>query len=126
MLYDGYKLCQGLCPKEYCIVVEQYRAGVFERKFHEHVPKHRLSEEALRYLLPALVMKFEEATPMTIFRGFLNDRGKTPPREAFRWHVNYPEPGVLRKYCGTDTCAWADCVVLADKFRKRVGRISEA
>ena len=66
MPHDVYKLCESLGPKEYCIVVEQYKAGIFERKFHEHVPKHRLSEEALRYLLPALVMRFEEVAPATI------------------------------------------------------------
>jgi hypothetical protein len=118
MSYEQYKLCDDLKPKEYCVVVERYKRGSFERKFHEHVPKHRLSEEALSYLLPALVMKFEEMMPMTILRGYLNDRGKNPPRESFRWHVSYPEPGVLRKYCGTDTCAWTDCVIRASEFRK--------
>lgn len=118
MVHDKYRLCETLKPKEYCIVVEQYKEGLFEQKFHEHVAAHRLSEESLQYLLPALVMKFEEMLPMTIFRSHLSDRGKNPPRQTFMWHVNYPEPGVLRKYCGTDTCAWADRVVSADKFRK--------
>jgi hypothetical protein len=118
MTYDRYKLCEALKPKEYCVVVEQYKAGIFERIFHEHMPAHRLSEESLR-LLPALVMKFEEAAPETILRSHLNDRGGIQPRVSFRWHVNYPEPGVLRKYCGTDTCAWVDCVILADQFRSK-------
>jgi hypothetical protein len=117
-MHDHYKLCETLKPKEYCIVVEQYKEGLFERKFHEHVAAHRLSEESLGYLLPALVMRFEEMLPMTIFRSHLNDRGKNPPRQSFMWHVNYPEPGVLRKYCGTNTCAWADRVVSAERFRK--------
>ena len=70
MSYEQYKLCDDLKPKEYCVVVEQYKCGSFERKFHEHVPKHRLSEEALSYLLPALVMKFEEVMPAAILRGY--------------------------------------------------------
>jgi hypothetical protein len=117
-VHSGYKLCESLKPKEYCIVVELYKDGVFEQRFHEHVAVHRLSEESLQYLLPALVMKFEEMLAMTIFRSHLNDRGKNPPRQSFIWHVEYPEPGVLRKYCGTNTRAWADRVVLVDSFRK--------
>jgi hypothetical protein len=107
-----------LKPKQYCIMVEQYKDGFFERKFHEHVAARRLSEESLQQLLPALVMKFEEMLPMTIFRSHLNGRGKNPPHQTFMWHVNYPEPDVLRKYCGTDTVAWADLVIRADQFRK--------
>jgi hypothetical protein len=117
-MYDGYKLCETLKPKEYCIIVEQYKGGLFEQKFHEHIGAHRLSEESLQYLLPALVMKFEEMLAMTIFRSHLNRCGKNPPRQDFTWRVNYPEPGVLRKYCGTNTLAWADLVIRADQFRK--------
>ena len=117
-MHDKYKLCETLNLKEYCIVVEQYKDGLFEQTFHEHVAVHRLSEESLQYLLPALVMKFEEMLPMTIFRSHLNDRGKNPPRQNFMWHVDRPEPGLLRKYCGTNTRAWADRVVSAGRFRK--------
>jgi hypothetical protein len=117
-MYEGYKLCETLRLKEICLVVEQYREGYFEWKYHEHVPKHRLSEDALRYLLQALVLKFENNEPRTIVRSHLNDRGKEPPAFKFAWQVTYPEPGVMRKCCGTDTQAWADQVLRPDSFRK--------
>jgi hypothetical protein len=106
-------------PKEICLVVEQYREGTIERKYHLHVPKHRLSEDALAYLLKALVLKFENNEPLTIVRSFLNTRGKNPSAHNLNFHVTYPEPGVLSKYCGGDTCAWADQVVLVSSFRNR-------
>jgi hypothetical protein len=87
-------------------------------KYHQHVAEHRLSETSLQYLLQSLVLKFENNEPLTIVRSFLNNRGKNPSRHNFNWHVIYSEPGVLRKYCGGDTCAWADQVILASSFRK--------
>lgn len=117
-MYENYKLYEKLKPKEICIVVEQYKEGIFERQYHEHVPMHRLSESALQNLLIALVLKFENNEPRTIVRSHLNDRGKEPPAHKFMWHVTYPEAGVIRKYCGTNTCAWADQVIIASKFRK--------
>jgi hypothetical protein len=58
-MYENHKLCDELKPKEICIVVEQYKEGTIERKYHLHIPKHRLSETSLQYLLQCLVMKFE-------------------------------------------------------------------
>jgi hypothetical protein len=116
-MYDNFELCDRLNPKEICPIVEQYREGVFERKFHEHVPRHRLSEDALRYLLIALVLKFENNEPWTVVRTYLNGRGKDPSAHRLAWHVTYPEAGVIRKYCGTNTHAWADQIISADKFR---------
>jgi hypothetical protein len=117
-MYENQKLCEKLKPEEICLVVEQYKEGNFERQYHEHVRKHRLSENALRNLLMALVLKFENTEPRTIVRAHLNDRGKAPLAYKLMWHVTYPEPGVLRKYCGTNTCAWADLVISAGRFRK--------
>lgn len=57
-MYENYKLCERLKPSDLCLVVEQYQEGKFLRKFHEHVPKSRLSEDARRSLLCALVMHF--------------------------------------------------------------------
>ncbi|MET4448670.1 hypothetical protein ABIB75_006980 [Bradyrhizobium sp. GM2.2] len=105
-----------LTPKEICLVVRQYHEGHFTRVYHEHIPRHRISEDALKYLLPALVMKFENSEPLTIVRSFLNKRGKDPSAYPFRWEATYPEPGVLRKYCGADTCAWVDQVVSPSNF----------
>jgi hypothetical protein len=116
-MYDNHKLCGELKSKEICLVVEQYHEGKIERKYHQHVAKHGLSETSLQFLLQALVMKFENNEPLTIVRSFLNDRGENPSARKFMWHVTYPEPGVLRKYCGGDTSAWADEVVLPSSFR---------
>lgn len=118
-MYEHYKLCDELQPKEICLVVEQYAQGSVSRAYHIHVPQHRLSENSLRYLLQALVMKFEDNAPLTIVRGFLNDRGRSPSSHKFNWRVTYPEPGVLRKYCGGDTCAWADQVIQPHVFRPK-------
>jgi hypothetical protein len=118
-MYENHKLCPDLKPKEICLVVEQYHEGTIERKYHLHVPQHRLSEVSLSYLLKALVLKFQNNEPLTIVRSFLNDRGKNPSAHNFNFHVTYPEPGVLRKYCGGDTCAWADQVIVVRHPRKR-------
>ena len=117
-MYENHKLCEKLKPKEICLVVEQYKEGIFERQYHEHIPRHRLSESALQNLLQALVLKFENKNPQTIVRRHLNERGREPPAYKLMWHVTYPEPGVLRTYCGANTCAWADQVISADKFRE--------
>jgi hypothetical protein len=118
-MYESHKLCDTLTPKEICLVVEQYERGVFLRRYHEHVPKQRLSESALQHLLQALVLKFENNEARTIVRAHLNSRGNQPPRHRLMWHVSYPEPGVLRKCCGTDTHAWADQVVTTETFRRK-------
>jgi hypothetical protein len=116
-MYENYKLCGDLKPKQICLVVEQYSNGEFERQYHEHIPKHRLSESRLQSLLQALVLKFENAQPQTVVRSHLNEHGKEPPSYKSVWHVTHPEPGVLRKYCGGDTCAWADQVIRPSDFR---------
>ncbi|MHC4040607.1 hypothetical protein RAD10_03120 [Bradyrhizobium sp. 23AC] len=114
---EAFELCPDLKAKELCLVVRRYHHGKFTRAYHQHIPQHRISDEALSYLLPALVMKFENNEPLTIVRSFLNKRGKDPAAFTFRWEVAYPEPGVLRKYCGTDTCAWVDQIISRSKFR---------
>ncbi len=115
---DGYKLCPGLKPKEICIVVEEYHGGNFYRRFHEHIPKHRISEENLSAMLQSPVLKFQNNEPLTILRSFLNERGKEPPAYKSMWHVTRPEPGGLRKHCGSNTCAWSDQVIAPWDFRK--------
>jgi len=116
-MYENYKLCALLKPGETCLVVEQYRVGEMVRKFHEHVPKYRLNNDARANLLRALVLHFSGASAETIMRSSLNNRGHEPLAVSFRWHTSYPEPGVLRTYCGTDTTAWSDHVIAPDKFR---------
>ena len=58
MEYENYRLCSELRPKETCVVLEQYVLGEFERRFHMHVPKTRLSQESKSGLLRSLVMRF--------------------------------------------------------------------
>ena len=119
-LYENYKLCPELKPKEICVVVEQCSKGKFIRQYHEHVPAHRLSGDSLANLLFAMVIRFSEFNAETITRCYLNTRGKKPPANEghLRCAVSRPEPGVSRRYCGTDTIAWSDRVIRASEFRK--------
>jgi hypothetical protein len=36
-MYENYRLCEKLNAKEICLVVGQYKEGIFERQYHEHV-----------------------------------------------------------------------------------------
>ena len=123
-LYENYKLCPDLLPSDVCLVVEQYifrgpAAGEFERRHHRHVPKIRLSQERRAELLRALVARFDGESGMgfdTIVDCHLNTRGKNP-RGGLQITISHPEPGVLRAYCGTNTCAWCDVVTSRSTFR---------
>jgi hypothetical protein len=101
--------------------VERYEKGEFKRQFHQHVPKSRLSNERRINLLRALVSRFSDMGAEAIVRCHLNTRGKTPPADdhSLRFVVSYPEQGVLRSYCGINTKAWSDEVVLPSEFRRQ-------
>jgi hypothetical protein len=115
-------LCPQLKPNELCFVLEQYHEAKFTRQFHEHVPRSRLSAENKINVIKSLVVRFygfEGMGPESIVRAYLNQRGKTPSASAvLRIHTDRPEPGVLRHYCGGNTVAWVDEVVLASSFRR--------
>jgi hypothetical protein len=81
-----------------------------------HVPKSRLSMDVLGNVLHALVLKFEDVRPQTIVRSYLNERGKI--LQYTNSCTSHPEAGVLRHYCGTNTTAWADQMIVPAKFRK--------
>ncbi len=117
-MYENHKLCDSLKPSEICLVVEQYTEGIYIRKFHEHVPKHRLSNSARTNLLRTLVLHFSGASAEAIVSSSLNKRGRSPPAMPLLWATSYPEPGVLRSYRGTDTVAWSDQVITPEKFRR--------
>ena len=118
-MYETYKLCDRLKPSEICLVVEQYIKGIFIRKFHEHVPKSRLSHDARINLLRALVIHFSGIGAETIVRCYLNKRGRAPEADnRLRIVTSYPEPGVLRAYCGSNTAAWSDQVIAPSKFHR--------
>jgi hypothetical protein len=118
-LYDHYKLCPDLKPKQICLVLEQCMQGKFIRLYHEHVPAHRLSNDSLSNLLQAMVIRFSGLGAETIARCYLNKRGEKPRADEghLRCTVSRPEPGVLRCYCGTGTVAWSDQVIRASVFR---------
>ena len=117
-MFENYKLCDALKASEICLVVEQYAEGSFTREFHEHVPRYRLSNESRVNLLRALVVQFSSLGPERLVRCYLNTKARTPPSDnSLLILVSYPEPGVLRTYCGTDTRAWSDQVVAPSGFR---------
>jgi len=93
-MYENYKLCKTLTPSDICFVVEQYNEGKFTREFHEHIPKSRLSDDARRSVLCALVMHFSAMSAESIVRSHLNSRGRTPPADnRLNIRVSYPKPG---------------------------------
>jgi hypothetical protein len=117
-VYESYKLCDDLKPSEICLIVEQYKDGAFTRKFHEHVPKSRLSNDARVNLLRALVVRFSGIGPETIVHCYLNEKGQRPAADnSLLIVVGHPEPGVLRTYCGANTTAWSDQVIAPSSFR---------
>ena len=120
-MYENFMLCDELRPSEACLVVRQYDRGAFNTRYHAHVPNVRLSQDRRINLLRALVLHFSGLGPDTIVRCYLNDRGRDPEADRrLRIIVSYPEPGVLRSYCGTDTQAWLDQVISTENFRQTV------
>jgi hypothetical protein len=49
--YEGHQLCTELTHGIRCIRAMKYLAGTFEEVCHEHVPAHRMSEDAAREAL---------------------------------------------------------------------------
>lgn len=120
-IYDGFKLCETLASDKTCLDVERYTSGTYERLFHLHVPKSRISQDDHHHILKALVLNFREANPEQIIESFFNNRGKKPDIcRLLKINVSRPESGVLRKYRGVDTVAWMDWV-----FDKRTFRTSQ-
>jgi hypothetical protein len=119
-MYENYKPCAELKPRECCLVLEQYHQGEFTRHYHLHFPLSRISEKVMIELLKAFVVRFygfEGFGADSIVSAYLNSRGKDPATKSFHFQVTYPEPGVIRRYCGTDTRAWIDEVISPSKFR---------
>jgi hypothetical protein len=75
-----FKLCSDLQPSDVCLVVEQYRDGGYERRFHKHVPRERLTDAARLDLLRALVARFSARTGSSaeqIVGSYLNGNGES-------------------------------------------------
>ena len=123
-MYENHKLCPTLKDRELCFVVEQYVKGHFERLFHMHVSRFRLAHDTKLSLLRALVARFfdgQAMPPEWIVQGHLNSRGKEPSALGyFRTVASYPEPGVIRYYCGSNTTSWVDEVIRPFSFRPEV------
>jgi hypothetical protein len=73
LMYERHKLCDRLKPSEICLVVEQYREGVYLRKFHEHIKKSGLNSDTRINLLRALVIYFSGSNAETIVRCHLGE-----------------------------------------------------
>ena len=120
-MHSRYNLCPELDASSYCFVLEQYETGRVERIEHVHVPRHRISKPEALEVLKTLVSRFWGKTGMStemILNSRVNNRNGFPrPSGELKITVEYPENGVLRYYCGTDTVAWCDQVVEADNFR---------
>ena len=116
------KLCPDLLASDVCLVVEQYREGGFERRFHKHVPRASLPDSARAELLRALVGRFSERTGLSaeqIVSTYLNaGSDKPPPTNNLTIVTSHPEPGVVRSYCGSATVAWSDHVFARRQFRR--------
>ncbi len=116
-----FKLCPDLQASDVCLVVEQYRDGGYERRFHKHVPRDRLADPARLDLLRALVARFSaRAGPSAeqIVGSYLNANGEViPPPNGLSIVTSHPEPGVVRCCCGSATVAWSDHVFARKQFR---------
>jgi len=120
-MYSAFKLCADLKVSEKCFRVQRYHDGKFEETFHEHVPSHRLSLESELETLRGLVDQCAGWPPIYILRSRLNKRRGGPSQyPGFTGHVEYPEPGVLRRYFSSGPAtAWTDEVIAPASFRRR-------
>ena len=117
-LYSNIQTCPTLTPSEKCIRVDEFNQGRTIKRFHKHVPKHKLAKKRHYMLLRSLVLLFEQANVDQIVEVHLTRRGKAasvPLR--YRIVAEYPEAGVLRENCGTDVFAWIDTVIEPASFR---------
>jgi hypothetical protein len=121
--YSRFQLCNDMEPKEKCFRLRRYNQGVFEDVFHEHVLKHRISLDRGIEMMKALVLRHGEFAALYILRCYLNSRGRDPEAYHFQINIKYPEPGVIRRYCGSyNVQAWMDEVIVPGKFRQLAPR----
>lgn len=118
-IFSGVQICKELKAKERCFRLQQYTEGKFRELFHEHVPKHRISQGQAIEVMKALIVHYSKLSSPQILRSYLNDRSKVPvANKLFRVEIDYPESGVTRKYCSAgDINAWIDEVVAPNEFR---------
>ena len=119
-LYSGVELCHTLDTGIKCFRIRKYKQGTYDVIFHQHVPKHRISRDNAIGLMKTLMARHRSLSDIDVLRGYLNKRGKEPSAMSIgSVHIEYPEPGVLRKYVShRDTEILLDEVINADEFRK--------
>jgi hypothetical protein len=116
---SGFQICETLKPKERCIRLRAYNEGRFDELYHEHIPAYKIGNEACIELMKALVVRFSGFSAEYIVRGYLNQRrGQPACANLFRFHTEYPEPGVIRHYCGGNVQTWSDLVIAPSRFRQ--------
>jgi hypothetical protein len=119
--HSNFEICLDLKFGEKCIVLQRYSRDCHKRLVHEHVPSKRLSKNITINLLKSLVIgsvRRSDDEIASIVGYFVNDRGRKPARRVLPITCEYPEPGVLRTYCGTNIMAWCDEVVSKGDFRQ--------
>jgi hypothetical protein len=118
-MFTGFQICSDLRPKQKCFRLREYDEGIFKDIFHEHIPKHRISEDNAFVFMKMLVVKYSSLGDFEILRSYMNSIGKEPSAiQLGRWQVEYPEPGVLRRYFDAGNIhAWYDKVVDESCFR---------
>jgi hypothetical protein len=118
-MHSRFQLCKDIEPKQKCFRLRRYNQGVFDDVFHEHVPKHRISLDSGIEMMKALVLRHEEFAAPYILRCYLNSQGRSPEAlDLLKIVVEYPEPGVIRRYIGHNIQAWMDEVIDPGKFRQ--------
>lgn len=117
--YSDFQICDALKPKQKCFRLRQYNQGKFDDLFHKHIPKYRISIDNAINVMMMLVARQSEWNDLYILQSRLNKRGKEPIAEpSFQITIEYPEPGVIRRYCNSgDVVAWMDEVIQPGEFR---------
>jgi len=119
-MYSGFELCEKLGSKENCFRLRRYKEGIYVDIFHEHIPRHRISADSAHDFMKTLLACHLRLDDTSLLHAFLNNRGNKPRSfELCQIVVEYPEPGVIRKYYfHRDFSAWLDEVIDEGKFRK--------
>lgn len=122
-IYSFYKICEALNEKSVCFKLYEYSEGEFIERFHDHIPKFRISQGSCQAFIKTLLIKYGGYEDSVILRFFINDRAKSPARmEKAPAHIEYPEPGVLRIYQNNGPfTAWHDTVIDKLEFRTKEG-----
>jgi len=117
-MHSGYKVCCTLKENEKCFCLFEYDKGEFIELFHEHIPKHRISNENSVQFIKTLLIQHSDFGNSEIMRTYINKRGKSPGAiKLCQTTVEYPVPGVLRKYFSNGAfTAWYDEVISKSVF----------